>query len=438
LFYTIIDIETTGGNKNSGRITEIAAFRHDGQKLIDSFVSLVNPEVPIPGFIKNLTGISDEMVADAPKFAEIADELDRFTANSIFVAHNVNFDYYFIKEEFKKIGREFSRKKLCTVQLSRKTFPGLPSYSLGKITKQLNISLEGHHRAEADARATLELFEKILQNQPGKGLFESNFGIEEIASIPSPLIDKDLLLSIPDECGVFRLFDKYDEPLFIKRAGELLNAISAKLRPNGSNHSTDLLNEVYRIDWTHTGSALAAQLIEANEVLKFRPRYNYGKFSMKVHYGIVLEDRPNSFRLVLKKRKKETQNLFVFSNFYEGFDRLKELSDKSGSNIKSQGDERFKTHFLEFHKAEYDEYEVLKRLNGEDFWVVDEGKLASERTALKVEAGFPISMGTLNTNNYHDLRNAAMDDYSFESFPELEMILRNFISKNRFEQIIRN
>src|SRR5690606_28202153 len=103
--YIIIDIETTGGNNKSGRITEIAAFRHDGHKITAKYTTLVNPGIPIPPFIKNLTGISDEMVADAPTFEEIAGELYRFTANAIFVAHNVNFDYSFIKEEFRRIGR---------------------------------------------------------------------------------------------------------------------------------------------------------------------------------------------------------------------------------------------------------------------------------------------------------------------------------------------
>src|SRR5690554_4200204 len=178
--YVVVDIETTGGNKHSGKITEIAAILYDGTKVVDRFVTLVNPERPIDKFVSRLTGITDAMVADAPLFEEIADEFDRFTANAIFMAHNVNFDYPFIREEYRRIGKDYSRRRLCTVRLSRRTFPDLPSYSLDKITGELSLHFNGHHRAEADAMATVKLFEKILEKHSQTGLFDVNFGVSEI------------------------------------------------------------------------------------------------------------------------------------------------------------------------------------------------------------------------------------------------------------------
>ena len=171
--YAIVDIETTSGSPRTGKITEIAIFIYNGQKITDSFVSLVNPECNIPFYITNITGISDQMVADAPRFYEIAKKVVEITSNKIFVAHNVKFDYNFIRKEFEELGYQFSRKTLCTVELSRRYLPGHHSYSLGKLCSDLGIGINGRHRAAGDARATVELFEMILQKYmiKNKGLF---------------------------------------------------------------------------------------------------------------------------------------------------------------------------------------------------------------------------------------------------------------------------
>jgi DNA polymerase-3 subunit epsilon len=161
--YAVVDIETTGGNNKDGKITEIAIYIFNGQEITDSFISLINPECYIPNFITNLTGISNEMVANAPKFYEIARKIVEITANKIFVAHNVGFDYNFIRKEFKDLGYDFNRKTLCTVELGRKYLPGHKSYSLGKLCAELAIDINGRHRAGGDALATVKLLQLILQ-----------------------------------------------------------------------------------------------------------------------------------------------------------------------------------------------------------------------------------------------------------------------------------
>lgn len=161
--YAIIDIETTGGSYKNGKITEIAILHFNGFEVTDKFVTLINPEIPIPWFVRNLTGIDDRMVARAPKFCEVAAEIASFTENRIFVAHNINFDYNFVKQEFQYLGHEFERKKICTVKLSRKMIPDLPSYSLGKLCDSLQIDVFDRHRAEGDAQATALLMRKLLQ-----------------------------------------------------------------------------------------------------------------------------------------------------------------------------------------------------------------------------------------------------------------------------------
>jgi len=162
--FSIIDIETTGGANATGRITEIAIVQHDGQRVVDSYQSLINPQCWIPSFITQLTGIDNQMVKDAPTFEEIADEVRNRTKNAVFVAHNVTFDYGFVKREFERLDEYFDRNKLCTVRLSRKIFPGYKSYSLGNICRDLQIQHTHHHRAMGDAAATVKLFELLLQN----------------------------------------------------------------------------------------------------------------------------------------------------------------------------------------------------------------------------------------------------------------------------------
>ncbi len=167
--YCIVDVETTGGVKGPARLTEIAIFRHDGQQVIDSFHSLINPECPIPPFIRHLTGISDEMVRDAPTFADVASNVLSITEDAVFVAHNVSFDFNFIQKELNWLGYDFLRRTVCTVRTSRKLIPGHASYSLGKLCQALNIPLNGRHRAQGDAAATVLLFEMLLRHD-SKGL----------------------------------------------------------------------------------------------------------------------------------------------------------------------------------------------------------------------------------------------------------------------------
>jgi len=160
--YAIIDIETTGQASSTGKITEIAIFIHNGFEITDSYTSLINPECYIPGFITSLTGIDNEMVKNAPRFFEIARKIVEITQDKIFVAHNVSFDYRFIQEEFIRLGYDYQRKTMCTVRMGRKFIPGYKSYSLGKLCDELNISINGRHRAAGDALATVKLFEMIL------------------------------------------------------------------------------------------------------------------------------------------------------------------------------------------------------------------------------------------------------------------------------------
>lgn len=167
--FSIIDIETTGNSYKYGKITEIAIYQHNGQRVTGSFSTLINPEMDIPFFITELTGIDNNMVKDAPRFYEVAKKIVELTQGRTFVAHNVNFDYRFIREEFARLGYEYNRKTMCTVQLSRKLLPGHRSYSLGRLCSELGIEIEGRHRAAGDALATVKLFEILLERNAETG-----------------------------------------------------------------------------------------------------------------------------------------------------------------------------------------------------------------------------------------------------------------------------
>ncbi|MCU7553477.1 exonuclease domain-containing protein [Alteromonas sp. ASW11-19] len=155
--YAVVDIETTGGNASYHRITEVGIAKVVNGEIVDRWESLINPQRRIPSSITRLTGISDDMVADAPLFAEVADSIAAFTEDCVFVAHNVNFDYGFIKQEFARLEQPYRRPKLCTVREMRKAFPGLPSYSLAALTQHFGIGMDRHHRALSDANAAAAL-----------------------------------------------------------------------------------------------------------------------------------------------------------------------------------------------------------------------------------------------------------------------------------------
>ena len=159
--YVVLDVETTGGKAGSDRITEIGAVKLQGGEVLDTFNSLINPERPIPSFISRLTGISNAMVEGAPCFADIAHQLSEFLQGAVFVAHNAKFDYGFIRSEFARCEIPIDMPQLCTVVNMRRYYPGLASYSLGKLCAEFDIKLTNHHRALADATATVELLKLI-------------------------------------------------------------------------------------------------------------------------------------------------------------------------------------------------------------------------------------------------------------------------------------
>ncbi len=272
--FCIVDIETTGGRQNDDRITEIAIIVHDGKNIVEEFASLVNPCKPIQPFVVSLTGISDEMVKDAPVFGDIAHKVLSLTENKIFVAHNVSFDYGIIRREFNKIGINFQRKHLCTVKLSRKVMPGYKSYSLGNICKDLNIPNLDRHRAYGDALATTLLLEKIIMNdhnQIVKSLIE-----EEVQThLLPPNVSKDIMDNIPEMTGVYQFLAQNRKIIFVGKSRNIRKRLLSHFSNDfNKKHWHKLKNSIYDIQYQITGSELLAELIESEEIKRFSPPFN--------------------------------------------------------------------------------------------------------------------------------------------------------------------
>lgn len=284
MLYAITDIETTGNNYKGQKITEISIFLYDGEKVIDEFTSLVNPEQYIPPFITNLTGITDAMVRNAPKFYEIAKKVHEITENAVFVAHNVNFDYNIIKSEFQSLGFDFNRKKLCTVRLSRKIIPGYPSYSLGNLCASLNIPLYDRHRAKGDVEATVKLFQ-LLQRKDDQFIINSFLNPRSKQATLPPLLKKEVVDKLPETFGVYHFRNEKKEIIYVGKANNIKQRVISHFYDKKRKEVAMCL-EIAHIDYAETGSELLALLLESAEIKKIFPKYNAAQKRPGTAFGI--------------------------------------------------------------------------------------------------------------------------------------------------------
>jgi DNA polymerase-3 subunit epsilon len=284
--YAIIDIETTGGSAQLEKITEIAVYLHDGNEITGEFISLVNPERNIPYFITNLTGITNEMVENAPRFYEIAKKIIELTEGRTFVAHNARFDYSFVRQEYKSLGFNFKRNILDTVALSRKILPGHKSYSLGNICKDLNITINGRHRAAGDALATVKLLEILIARDIEVNGNRSSLLKNTKVSKLNPKLNLNKIDSIPDEPGIYYFYNEKGDLIYIGKSRNLQQRISTHLSNNSTNRAIEMRDLIADIDWVTTGSELIALLKESFEIKFNKPVYNRAQRRTGFQWGI--------------------------------------------------------------------------------------------------------------------------------------------------------
>ncbi|MBK9741927.1 MAG: GIY-YIG nuclease family protein [Saprospiraceae bacterium] len=314
--YAVVDIETTGGMARRDRITEIAIVVYDGKEIIDRFESLINPERSIPFEITRITGITDSMVADAPKFYEVAKKVIEMTEGAIFVAHNVRFDYSFIREEFASLGYTFTRRQLCTVVLSRKSFPGLRSYSLGNLIRHFDIKVANRHRAMDDVLATVDILGRILSSEEGVQKADRiiNAGIKA-SHLPKD-ITMEMIHSLPESAGVYYFYNVYGQVIYVGKSINIRKRIMQHFG-NIDSKTDKFIAKVADITFELTGSELIAMLFESNEIKALQPEVNKAQRSKDYPYFVFqYTDEKGYMRYNWDKSSVKTRNNKNILNHY--------------------------------------------------------------------------------------------------------------------------
>ena len=263
----IVDVETTGADPSTDRVTEIAVLLSDGTRLTEQWSTLVNPGVPVPGTIQALTGITQDMVDAAPRFAQIADELYERLAGRVFVAHNARFDYGFLRREFDRAGIRYLAKTLCTVRLSRRLYPGA-GHDLDSLIERHGLACEARHRALPDA-AALWQFLRIATEEHGEDVVA--VAARQIARQPTlpPHLDRTVIDEIPDTPGVYLFYDDGAAPLYVGKSRAMRSRVLQHFIATAS-----WTPRVRRIEWQRTAGELGALLREAELVKELDPVYN--------------------------------------------------------------------------------------------------------------------------------------------------------------------
>jgi len=275
--YAVVDVETSGMTSTNCKITDIAIIIHDGEKIVEEFKSLVNPERKISRKITRLTGIDNEMVKHAPKFYEIAKDVFKLTEGKVFVAHNVSFDYRIIRKEFEELGGEFIRRQLCTVRTARRLISGSKSYSLGNICADLGIPITDRHRAYGDALATSKLFELlvVMSKEEGNTLFPPKEKKRKLAAIP-PLLPRKIYDELPARTGIYYFHNKLGEVIYVGKANNIKQRCLSHFHDKGKKEIA-MCEQTANITYEITGSELVALLLESSEIKTLLPRYNHAQ-----------------------------------------------------------------------------------------------------------------------------------------------------------------
>ena len=404
--YAIVDIETTGGHASGNGITDVAIYIHDGKLVVDSYHTLINPHQKIPIYITALTGISNAMVASAPSFEEVAAKIYSLLQKSIFVAHNVNFDYSFIKYHLKSAGYELNCTKLCTVRLGRKIFPGLPSYSLGNLCRSQGIEITDRHRAVGDARATVVLFEKMLAN--GGQLHIDQMLKRSSSEQWLPLhLDKAVISGLPNAPGVYYFHNVKGKVIYVGKAINIKKRVSSHFTHNDADKKRQhFLRLIANITFTTCANELHALVLESAEIKRLWPKYNYSQKQPAQKYGLYsFEDGKGYIRLAIDKKKKNLRAHYQFNLLHEGTVMLTKMAEQFELDKKlcyidkspiSEKDIEFMeppSHYNSRVKQALQELE----LQLPTFALVDDGLKEDEKLCLLIERGSFWGMGYIKS-----------------------------------------
>lgn len=452
--FSVIDIETTGGSNQNERITEIAIYVTDGERIVDEFSSLVNPEKRLTPFITSLTGITNQMLENAPKFYEIAAKIVEITHDTVFVAHNANFDYGFIKQEFAQLGYNYRMNTLCTVQLSRKILPGHQSYSLGKICGDLNIIIEERHRASGDAKATVILFNMLYQHdyKHNEGVNINGFSINGL----NTALNIAKIKNLPAKNGVYYFYNQDKELIYIGKSKNIYARVLQHLRNEKTNKGINMRNEIADVDYELTGCELVALLKESQEIKINKPCYNkaqrrsintWGIFSHEDHNGYIrfvvkhVDDCEDFCLNVYSSRNAATETLQFFCAKYVLCQKLCGLYQSAGACFyyglgECKGACCGKESYIDYNKRA-EQFIAEISLNLKNVFIIlencDDDKIAvvSIKQNKYVGYGFTDKDSNLRAEDMHDI---------IERYPEnkdVRQIIRTYLNTKKDYRIIK-
>ncbi len=279
--YSVIDIESNGAPFRKESIIEIAVYKYDGHRIVDQFISLVNPESEITPFVQKLTNISQKMVKTAPKFHELAKRVVEITEHTTLVGHNIEFDYRMLRQEFKRLGYDFKINTIDTIPLAKKLIPTAESYNLGKLVKSLGIPLVDQHRASGDAKATLELFKLLMIKDRNSEIIQQHH--DEVNAKTYLNKVRDLTQDLPAEKGILYFQDR-DGKIIYSEFVDDLNKSAKNIFYSKSKKWKIIQDEVEQIQYDLTGNDILAKLMMRTKGLKKRESLQFGLFHKNERY----------------------------------------------------------------------------------------------------------------------------------------------------------
>ena len=400
--YAILDIETTGGQFNEEGITEIAIYKFDGHEIVDQFISLVNPEIPIQPFVVKLTGINNAMLQSAPKFFEVAKRIIEMTNDCVLVAHNADFDYRILRTEFRRLGYDFNTKTLCTVELSKRLLPEQTSHSLGKLVRALGIPMADRHRASGDALATVKLFKLLLDKDLNKEIVKELIKFEVKKGIAPKLMD--IIESLPSKTGVYYIHREDGKIIFIGKSRNIRKRVNQHFT-GITKSAKKIQTEVFTVTYEETGSELIALLKEAEEIKIHKPIYNRMAPKSNFAWAVYAEKDANGYlNLKLKKRDGRKKEIKSYTSLHEGKEAIFRITNHYQLCQKLTGLQETKTHCIQHSTTECDgacigkitpeDYNLRVQafieknfFDNKTFALLDRGRSISERSAILVENG---------------------------------------------------
>jgi len=451
--YAILDIETTGGKYNEEGITEIAIYRFDGHKIVDQFCSLVNPERSIQPFVVNLTGINNEMLRNAPKFYEVAKRIIEITNECTLVAHNAQFDNRILKTEFDRLGYEFDLNTLCTVELSKKLIPDLPSYSLGKLVQTLGIPLSDRHRAQGDAKATVALFKLLLTRDTSKEIIQNLVRKDPKRQLEPKLLD--LIQLAPTKTGVYYMHRQDGSIIYIGKSKNIKKRLIQHFT-NDNRKSKRIQLEVVAITFEETGNDLIAQLKESEEIKQNKPIYNHALRRSLFSYQLSsFEDDDGYINLRIEKADGRKKAITTYTNYQQAKSSLyritaenqlcqkltglyetqsscflHSLKECNGACIKMESPEIYNVRVHAFlEKYSYENQNML---------IIDKGRDIEERSVILIENGQYRGFGFYNLNyqinNIEILKSIIRPA---ENNRDAQHIIQSYLKKNKVLKTVK-